>query len=94
MSSLVGTCSPTRLCLLIQYYCWGRRGSSNAIAHCLENQFTYYDLFDETQARWVEARAKAVLETVGNNPPLPLKFKTKRRPKAVRHTKTKQGQWR
>jgi hypothetical protein len=40
----------------------------NAIADCLENQFTHHDLCDENHERRVEARVPALLEAVGNNP--------------------------
>jgi hypothetical protein len=35
---------------------------ANAIADCLENQFTPHDLFDENHERRVEARVQALLE--------------------------------
>jgi hypothetical protein len=39
----------------------------NAIADCLENQFTSHELCDENHKRCVEARVQALLETVDNN---------------------------
>jgi DNA polymerase III delta subunit len=42
---------------------------TNAIADCLENQFTLHDLCDENHERRVEARVQALLEAVDNNPP-------------------------
>jgi hypothetical protein len=42
---------------------------ANAIADCLENQFTRHDLCDETHERRVEARVQALLEAVDNKPP-------------------------
>jgi hypothetical protein len=42
---------------------------SNAIANCLENQFTHHDLCDEKHERRVEARVKALLKAVDNKPP-------------------------
>jgi hypothetical protein len=41
---------------------------ANAIADCLENQFTPNDLCDENHERRVEARVQALLESVDNNP--------------------------
>jgi hypothetical protein len=41
----------------------------NAIADCLEIQFTPHDLCDDNHERRVEARVQALLETVDNNPP-------------------------
>jgi hypothetical protein len=40
----------------------------NAIADCLEIQFTPHDLCDENHERWVEARVQAPLEDVDNSP--------------------------
>jgi hypothetical protein len=42
---------------------------ANAIADCLENQFTPHDLCEENHGRQVEARVQALLEAVDNNPP-------------------------
>jgi hypothetical protein len=42
---------------------------ANAIADCLENQFTPHDLCDENYKRQVEARVQTLLEAVDNNPP-------------------------
>jgi hypothetical protein len=42
---------------------------ANAIADCLENQFTPHVLCDENHERRVEARVQALLESVGNSPP-------------------------
>jgi hypothetical protein len=42
---------------------------ANAIADCLETQFTPHHLCDENHERRVEARVQALLETVDNNPP-------------------------
>jgi hypothetical protein len=42
---------------------------ANAIAGCLEIQFTPHDLCDDNHERRVEARVQAILETVDNNPP-------------------------
>jgi hypothetical protein len=47
---------------------------ANAIADCLEKQFTSHDLCDENHKRRVESRVQALLETVENN--LPRKNKT------------------
>jgi hypothetical protein len=41
---------------------------ANAIADCLENQFTPHDLCDVNHKRRVEARFQALLEAVDNNP--------------------------
>jgi hypothetical protein len=49
---------------------------ANAIADCLENQFTSHDLCDENHKRRVVARVQALLETIDNNPPPPRKNKT------------------
>jgi hypothetical protein len=40
---------------------------ADAIADCLEKQFTPHDLCDENHERWVEARVQALLEAVDNN---------------------------
>jgi hypothetical protein len=42
---------------------------TNAIADCLEIQFTPHELCNENHERGVEARVQALLETVDNNPP-------------------------
>jgi hypothetical protein len=42
---------------------------ANAIADCLENQFTPHDLCDENHERRVKARVQALLEAVHNPPP-------------------------
>jgi hypothetical protein len=42
---------------------------ANAIAGCLENQFTPHDLCDKNHERRVKARVQALLEAVDNNPP-------------------------
>jgi hypothetical protein len=42
---------------------------ANAIADCLENQFTLHDLCDENHERWVEARVQNLLKAVDNKPP-------------------------
>jgi hypothetical protein len=42
---------------------------ANAIADCLENQFTPHDLFEENHERCVEARVQAVLKASDNDPP-------------------------
>jgi hypothetical protein len=41
---------------------------ANAIADCLEIQFTPHDLCDENHERQVEAEVQALIETVDNNP--------------------------
>jgi hypothetical protein len=41
---------------------------ANAIANCLENQFTHHDLRDEIQRRRVEDKVQTLLEVVDNNP--------------------------
>jgi hypothetical protein len=41
----------------------------NAIADCLEIQFTPHDLCDENHERRVEAKVQALLETRDNNSP-------------------------
>jgi hypothetical protein len=41
---------------------------ANAIADCLEIQFTPHDLFDENHERRVEAKVQALLETVDKSP--------------------------
>jgi hypothetical protein len=40
----------------------------NAIAECLENQFTSHDLCDENHEIWVEAGVQALLESVDDTP--------------------------
>jgi hypothetical protein len=42
---------------------------ADAIADCLEKQFTSHELCDENHKRRVEVRVQALLETVDNNPP-------------------------
>jgi hypothetical protein len=42
---------------------------ANAIADCLENQFTPQDLFEENHEWWVEARVKALLKAVDSDSP-------------------------
>jgi hypothetical protein len=42
---------------------------ANAIADCLENQFTLHHLCDKNHERRVKARVQALLEAVDNNPP-------------------------
>jgi hypothetical protein len=42
---------------------------ANAIADCLENQFTPHVLCDENHERRVEARVQALFEAVDSNPP-------------------------
>jgi hypothetical protein len=42
---------------------------ANAIADCLENQFTDHGLCDENHKRRLEARVQARLEVVHNKPP-------------------------
>jgi hypothetical protein len=42
---------------------------ANAIAVCLENQFTLHDLCDENHKRQVETRVQTLLEAVDNNSP-------------------------
>jgi hypothetical protein len=46
---------------------------ANAIADCLENQFTRHDLCDENHEWRVEARVKTLLEAVDNKPPERIK---------------------
>jgi hypothetical protein len=41
---------------------------ANAIADCIENQFTPHDLYDENHERQVEARVQALLEAADNIP--------------------------
>jgi hypothetical protein len=41
---------------------------ANAIAYCLENQFTPHELCDENHERKVEAKVQALLETVDKKP--------------------------
>jgi hypothetical protein len=42
---------------------------ANAIADCLENQFTHHDLCDENHERRVEAKFQTLLEAVDSKPP-------------------------
>jgi ATP-dependent exoDNAse (exonuclease V) beta subunit len=42
---------------------------ANAIADCLENQFTHHDLCDENHEQQVEATVQALLEAADNKPP-------------------------
>jgi hypothetical protein len=42
---------------------------ANAIADCLEEQFTPHELCDENHKLCLEASVQALLETVENNPP-------------------------
>jgi hypothetical protein len=42
---------------------------ANAIADCLEKQFTQHDLCEENHKRRVEVRVQALLETVDSGPP-------------------------
>jgi hypothetical protein len=42
---------------------------ANAIAGCLENQFTSHKLCDENYKLRVEASVQVLIETVGNDPP-------------------------
>jgi hypothetical protein len=49
---------------------------ANAIADCLEIQFTPHDLCDENQERRVEARVDDLLTSVDDSPPPPKKDKT------------------
>jgi hypothetical protein len=42
---------------------------ANAIADCLENQFTLHDLCEENHERQVEARVQALLEAEDSDPP-------------------------
>jgi hypothetical protein len=44
-------------------------GKANAIADCLENQFTPHELCEENHERRVEARVQALLEAVDCDPP-------------------------
>jgi hypothetical protein len=41
----------------------------NAIANCLENQFTLHDLYGENHKRQVEATVRTLLEAIENNSP-------------------------
>jgi hypothetical protein len=43
---------------------------ANAIADCLENQFTPHELCEENHERWVEVRVQALLEAVDSAAPL------------------------
>jgi hypothetical protein len=42
---------------------------ANAIADCLENQFTHHDLYDENHERRVEASVQTLLEAADSKPP-------------------------
>jgi hypothetical protein len=42
---------------------------ANAIADCLENQFTHHNLCDENHERRVDARVQTLLEATDNKPP-------------------------
>jgi hypothetical protein len=42
---------------------------ANAIADCLENQFTLHDLCDENHKRQVEVTVRTLLEAIENNSP-------------------------
>jgi hypothetical protein len=42
---------------------------ANAIADCLDNQFTHHDLCDKNNERQVEASVQTLLEAVDNKPP-------------------------
>jgi hypothetical protein len=42
---------------------------ANAIADCLQNQFTPHDLCEESHEWRVEARVRALLEAVDSDPP-------------------------
>jgi hypothetical protein len=46
---------------------------ANAIADCLENQFTPHDLCDVNHEGKVEARVRALLEAVDKNPPVRIR---------------------
>jgi hypothetical protein len=46
---------------------------ANAIADCLEIQFTPHDLCDENHERQVKARIYALLNSVDNSPPLKIR---------------------
>jgi hypothetical protein len=46
---------------------------ANAIADCLEHQFTTHDLCEETLERRVEARVQALLEDADSDPPERIK---------------------
>jgi hypothetical protein len=51
---------------------------ANAIADCLDIQFTTHDLCDENHERRLETKVQALLETVDKNPPQklrPLEYK-------------------
>jgi hypothetical protein len=41
---------------------------ANAIADCLEIQFTPHDLYDENHERRVEAKGEALMESIDNSP--------------------------
>jgi hypothetical protein len=62
-----GPRAPTAIhCLLgLKYH---PEDKANAIADCLENQFTPLDLCDENHEKRVEARVQALLEAADNNP--------------------------
>jgi hypothetical protein len=64
---------------------------ANAIADCLENQFTSHDLCDENHDERVEARVQALLEAHDRNPPARI------RPcdlqKLLNSLKLKKGLW-
>jgi hypothetical protein len=49
--------------------------TANAIADCLEIQFTPHDLCDENHERRVEARVPALLDTVDDSPPQKIRPK-------------------
>jgi hypothetical protein len=63
----------------------------NAIAGCLEIQFTPHDLCDENHERGVEAKVQALLETIGNNPS--SKDKTMRLSENNKVLETEKGLW-
>jgi hypothetical protein len=46
---------------------------ANAIADCLENQFTPHDLCDENHERRVEARVQALLEAADSDHPVRIR---------------------
>jgi hypothetical protein len=46
---------------------------ANAIADCLENQFTPHDLCDDNHDERVEARVQALLEADDRNPPVRIR---------------------
>jgi hypothetical protein len=51
---------------------------ANAIADCLENEFTPHDLCEENHEWRVEARVQALLEAVDSDPPKRIRFVTYR----------------